>query len=382
MIDNNNILPTPPRAEELELQKANAGKFDLSRNWLDLQIQYPAPRYLLQYRGVGFFPLGGIQAITGQKKNGKTFLMCQLMAAILGEGESVRRMLPGLCADPETLESLDRKPVVLYCDTEMEIENTARAARRVHWLCDWPLDKGNDRFKVLWLRAEKADKKKGLSAAAVRWAKIKQAMAETKPTAVFLDGIRDIIGDFNDNKESAEIISELMAIATETQCCIVNVLHENPGSDKMRGHLGTELGNKATDTFACTKKKEGGIVTFTVKQEDARGKDVDDWTFEVTEDAGALGVPRVMGEVVVGDKPEKVYQILKEHASEIEWPATGRQIWSLFKAGGITNTIDQQADLNIAKNRRFILEQSKAQMEKGQRYPKYILNIEDDDKPF
>ena len=35
-------------------------------------------------------------------------------------------------------------------------------------------------------------------------------------------------------------------------------------------------------------------VTFTVKQQDARGKDVDDWTFEVCDDAGGLGIPKII----------------------------------------------------------------------------------------
>jgi hypothetical protein len=77
------------------------------------------------------------------------------------------------------------------------------------------------------------------------------------------------------------------------------VLHLNPrpGNDdesKMRGHLGTELGNKVTDTIASIKHKDGNGVTFTVKQLDARGKDLDDWKFEVTDQAGALGIPRII----------------------------------------------------------------------------------------
>jgi hypothetical protein len=34
-------------------------------------------------------------------------------------------------------------------------------------------------------------------------------------------------------------------------------------------------------------------VWFTVKQDDARGKDMDDWEFVVTEAAGSLGIPQM-----------------------------------------------------------------------------------------
>lgn len=286
----NTDLPHIPTGQELEDKERYC--FDLQHNWLDMSIDYPQPRFLLQYNGVGFSPLGGIQAITGQKKNGKTFVMCQLMAAVLNsDSERMRAHLPGLKIHDDTNAKLAHDPVVLYCDTEQEIENTARVARRVHYLCGWPMNEANPRFRVLWLRAEES--------VTDRWGKIKQAIHEVRPTAIFLDGIRDVIGDFNDPAASADLIAECMSIATKGNCCMWCVLHENPGSDKMRGHLGTELGNKVTDTFVSQKKKSAEGVTFTVKQQDARGKDVDDWTFEVTDDAGGLGIPRIKDAVVI-----------------------------------------------------------------------------------
>lgn len=300
----NNELPHIPTGKEIEEREKYS--FDLSGNWLDMSVDYPAPRFLLQYNGVGFSPLGGIQAISGQKKNGKTFVLCQLMAAVLNsDSERMRAHLPGLKINDDTNSKLAHDPVVLYCDTEQEIENTARVARRVHYLCGWPMNEANPRFRVLWLRAEESIED--------RWGKIKQAIHEVRPTAIFLDGIRDVIADFNDPGQSAALITECMSIATKGDCCMWCVLHENPGSDKMRGHLGTELGNKVTDTFVSTKKKSAEGVTFTVKQQDARSKDVDDWTFEITDDAGGLGIPRIKDAVVITDvKVERFGNVLTE----------------------------------------------------------------------
>ena len=50
---------------------------------LDPTKNYPEPYYMLEYNGVPFSAMGGIQALSGQKKNGKTFVLVQLMAAIL-----------------------------------------------------------------------------------------------------------------------------------------------------------------------------------------------------------------------------------------------------------------------------------------------------------
>jgi hypothetical protein len=92
----------------------------------------------------------------------------------------------------------------------------------------------------------------------------------------------------------------------------MNPRPKNDDESKMRGHLGTELGNKVTDTLVVIKHKdkETGQISFTVQQQDARGKDMDDWIFEVTEDAGALGIPRIRG--------GNLQRIIYDNKNEIE----------------------------------------------------------------
>ena len=368
--ENDNYLHLPSWEEGPTLKEQAAMKHDLSSNWLDYTLSYPEPRFLLEYAGVPFAPLGGIQAITGHQKNGKTFLMCQFMAAILSGGntERMRANLPLLQLHKPTLDSLGNEPSILYVDTEMEKLNTVKVVRRVQWLCNWDFNQENPRLKALWLRAELSN--------TVRWEKTKQAIIETHPTAIFLDGIRDVIGDFNDNKQSADLISECMQISTEMDCCFFSVLHENPGSEKMRGHLGTELSNKVTDTFSSTKSKSEGMVFFTVKQVDARGKDVDDWKFEITSDAGSLGVPRIITPAdTKSDDINKIKEWITKGQQDIQWPATGVEIKEMLKkVSGVSFNDKLQANLKAAVNRRFLIEQPKDEWNKGQKFPKYYLN--------
>lgn len=264
---------------------------DLTDNILSLAEYYPETKMILTFKGVGFGAIGGIQFITGHQKNGKTFLMAQLMAAILnGSCERAKQFIPGLQFNEE-LRGEYPNPSVLYVDTEQEKENTAKVAKRVHWLCGWPLDVPNERFNVVWLRAE--DSNEG------RWTKVKAAIDKYQPLAVFVDGIRDVLGDFNDLKESASLIDQCMTITTYKHCTFWSVLHENPGSDKMRGHLGTEAANKASDVIRVTKKKQADKVTFDVEQVAARGRDIEAWQFVVTDDAGRLGVPKIINSGIV-----------------------------------------------------------------------------------
>ena len=345
---------------------------------LDATQDYPEPYYMLEFNGIPFSTIGGIQALSGQKKNGKTFVIAQLIAAILGTGtEKVRHFLPGLAVPQRTLDYLGHMPKVLWVDTEMEKLNSAKVLRRIHWLCGWDMNKPDPRFNVLWLRGvidvKDENDRVVMRANQKRWQIIRQAIDILNPDAVFIDGIRDIIGDFNDNKESAALVGELMSLAEQKGICIWNVLHMNPrpsndDESKMRGHLGTELGNKVTDTLVSYKKKDSssGRVLFTVKQQDARGKDMDDWQFEVTEDASALGVPRIVGNVtgiyqqqreeVTGDDPEQIKQWITEGIHKYHFPMTRSDVKKLIFAdiGNQKNSGKQQADLNIAINLGYL----------------------------
>lgn len=363
MAEESTNTPKLPTAEETALE-------EIRPYLLDAREDYPEPYYMLEYNGVPFSTLGGIQAITGQKKNGKTFVLAQLMAAVLEpDSQRVHDNLPGLTVPQRTLEHLGHLPRVLYVDTEMEKLNSAKVLRRVHWLIGHEMNQPHERFSVLWMRTIEATDTEPA------WKKrrrlIRMAIDVLNPDIVFIDGVRDIIGDFNDNAQSSELVQELMALAEKRGICIWNVLHMNPrpGNDdesKMRGHLGTELGNKVTDTLASVKSKKESGVTFTVKQLDARGKDMEDWKFEVTDQAGALGIPRIIAsgnfstkeKKIEPDSRENILKWINEANSRFEWPMSRKNIKdAIFKEiGGVGKGEKQQADLEAAINYGFLEE--------------------------
>lgn len=267
---------------------------DLSKNWVDVSQDYEEEMYLLTLDGIGFSPLGDIQAITGREKNGKTFVLVQLMAAILGS-----KATGSLCFNEGIAERLGHEPKVLFIDTEQSLNDTLKVARRVHFLCGWEFKRANERFRLLHLREE--------TDVRTRFNKAMTAIDEMKPDAVFIDGIRDIMSDFNDLNESSVVIRELMAAATHNNCCIWCALHENSsggnsGDRKMRGHLGTELSHKVSDTLRSEKTVKDNDVTFTVEHIMARGKDTFGWKFKVSDDTCRFGIPHMLGKT--SDIPE------------------------------------------------------------------------------
>ena len=365
MQDSNNILPELNNAEDLRLEQ-------LRPYLLDPREDYPEPYYMLEYNGVPFSTIGGLGAISGQKKNGKSFVLTQLMAAILGNGcDRTSLYLPGLKVPERTLDYLSHEPRVLYVDTEMEKLNSAKVLRRVHWLCEWDMKYPNERFNVLWLKNMPKDGDK--RPYKQRYDLIRLAIDALSPDIVFIDGLRDLLASINDEESGTQILDELASMAEERHMCIWNALHQNPNGKtdddaKMRGWIGTELGNKVSDTLVSIKSKTASGVTFTVKQQDARGKDLDDWKFQVTDDAGNLGIPRITNsgfnlpskskEEAQCDDVAIIREWIEQASGQFNWPMTRADVKKLIfgQIGGQKNKEKQQADLMAAINMHYLEE--------------------------
>ena len=369
-MNEENNLPQPKTVEELKTEEYVQ---ELRPYWLDPREDYPEPYHMLEYKGVPFSTIGGLGAISGQKKNGKTFVLAQLMAAILGNGnERTQQYLPGLQVPERTIEYLGHEPKVLYIDTEMEKLNSAKVLRRVHWLCDWDMKMPNERFNVLWLKNMPKDS--DTKPYKRRYQLIKMAIEVVHPDVVFIDGLRDLLASINDEEAGTQILDELASLAEEQRMCIWCALHQNPSRKndeddmKMRGWIGTELGNKVSDTLISIKSKTANGVTFTVKQQDARSKDLDDWKFEITDDAGNLGVPRITNsgynlpskskEQTQCDDVQLIREWIEQGVSMYEWPMDRQSIKkNIFgEIGGVKNKDRQQADLIAAINLGYLEE--------------------------
>lgn len=360
-------LPELPTIEELKAQqppeflKAD-GWFDVdvSGDYLDFEEPYESPKYTLSYNGIAFAPLGGIHALTGQSGHGKTMLFTQYMTAILSG------QYGGLCYE---LSDIIPQPSVLYIDTEMEKCNTIGVKNRVCELVGWNPQERRDNFTILMLRET--------TTAQERWQKVLRSIYEKRPTVVFIDGLLDVVNDFNSNEECQRLIYKCMQVASHYGISVWCLVHQNPNTTKLVGHLGSMLERKVTDVFTSKKDTDErtGEVTFTVCQTKARGRDVPKWKFRV-QPVGSYGRPEQIDESKDFDDIDEIQQWLRDGQNLIEWPATVSDIKRIFKeCGGVGSSDRQQRDVEAAKNRRFIIEQPKEEWEAKQKHPKYNLNL-------
>lgn len=235
------------------------------RTWRDMVIDpavdYLPPEFLLRIGGVGVFPRGDIQAIKGKAKAGKTTAMALITAGMLANDFT------------DKLEMFSRpKDIlrILHVDTEQHPRSVAWKQKTVYRLIDADLGDPLSNYAVLSLREFSFSD---------RWDIAKEAIHDFKPDFVLIDGIVDMIADFNDSAESKAFISELMALASRENCAVCCVLHENKGKgdNTMRGHIGTELNNKCSETYQVGQVN--GI--FTVAQTESRNAPAPDFAFTI-----------------------------------------------------------------------------------------------------
>ena len=108
-----------------------------------------------------------------------------------------------------------------------------------------------------------------------------------------MDGIRDLIRDINSQEEATMIADKLMKWTAETNSHISVIIHENKDGGKARGHIGTELSNKAETIFRvklCEQDKRISIASG----ERTRGAPFDDFSFQISQNE--LGIyPEICG---------------------------------------------------------------------------------------
>jgi hypothetical protein len=82
---------------------------------------------------------------------------------------------------------------------------------------------------------------------------------------VIIDGIRDLMLDINSTSESVEVINKMMEWSSRYDLHIHCVLHLNKGDNNVRGHIGTEMSNKAETVLVISKCNENPSVGHIIR---------------------------------------------------------------------------------------------------------------------
>ena len=360
MSEENNKIPLPGQPEPTPdfLKGDDWFGTNVDGDFLDFDKPYRPPRYTMERDGVPFADVGEIHIISGKPGNGKTGLMAQLIAATLGGsfGNTITRKVGHKISGQDGFYEIPTR--ILYVDTEQGEDDTIGFKNRVLSMSGVPKDEAKEHFFILRLRDTEL--------ASDRWKKILKAIWQVRPTDIFLDGMLDIVEDYNDQKECQPIIRKCMMLATYYDTSLWAVLHENPMVDKLVGTLGSITQRKVSEIFSVIKVKQADLkpneqrpdlpdIYFRVKQNKARGKDVADWLFQYVANQGGWGQPVEIednGVKVVDSKEIQLMKECDERFKSFNWTSSGASYSDLDKhlAGqGITSNRKKDNLINAAK---------------------------------
>jgi hypothetical protein len=256
----NNLQKLTAEQERIK-DEITENKPNYKRHILDLSLPTNEPKYLFSIGGVPTIPQGELIGIKGRAKMGKSQFGYYLIAV----------MLSGISRG--NIRPLQNGYKVLLFDTEQSQVSLKKCCQRALKFACLPIDRNDVRFMPFFMRPLTIETRRQV---------IEDSVKEEKPDIIFIDGVRDLLQDFNNLEQSNELIQWLLSLTSEYGCTIVSVLHQNKAKDdgNMRGHLGTELLNKLTDCFEVSKK-DG---KFTVSCTDSRNVPCSDLAFSIDMD--------------------------------------------------------------------------------------------------
>jgi hypothetical protein len=211
--------------------------------------------------------LGNFSLAIGKAKSRKTFLVTLFFAIVTGYVTD--KFSGGLPLG---------KKVGIYFDTE---QSRYHVQKLLHRICKLVGQQVPENIIVYSLRKYRPED---------RLEMIKYAINTTPNLGfVVIDGIRDLVTSINNEEQATRVTSDLLNWTEEKNIHVMTVLHQNKNDNNARGHLGTELTNKAETVLSIAKYTKDESIS-TVEPEYCRDKEFDPFAFTINTD----GLPEIV----------------------------------------------------------------------------------------
>jgi hypothetical protein len=223
--------------------------------------------------------LGNFSLIIGKAKSRKSFFINIAIATVLKKDLFLNQFQGDLPND---------KNKVLYFDTEQGKYHVQLSLKRIcrQLKIEVPKD-----LLVYGLRSLKPSERLEL---------IEYAIYNTPNIGfVVIDGIKDLITSINDESEATMIASRLLKWTEEQDIHIVTVLHQNKSDNNARGHIGTELINKAETVLSVSKNEQDKDISI-VEAQQCRNIEPEPFAFEIVD-----GLPQLVENFAIRTETNK-----------------------------------------------------------------------------
>ena len=264
--------PTQLEQPSLEVSMLNKDSFSdeelesyLSKGAIKACDEITVPPKILFVGDCTIATFGNFSASTGKAKSKKTFNVSAMVAAAVTNTTvlNYRACLP------------EGKRNILYFDTEQSKYHCHTVLERIYKLSGLSLKQDDPRL-MFWGLREYTPK--------LRIAVIDYALRKYEGVGlVIIDGLRDLMYDINNGKEATDVMTVLMAWTSVYDLHIHTVLHLNKNDNNPRGHIGTELENKAETVLIISKNNQNNSVSE-VRPMHMRDKEFTTFAFHIDDD--------------------------------------------------------------------------------------------------
>ena len=241
------------------LALAESLKIDVKEELQPPQIAWQ----LLNFKKEGYATLGTLgnfSLIIGKAKSRKSFFVNIAVSTAISNDLILKRFrgdLPRKQSD------------VLYFDTEQGKYHVQLALKRI---CRQVNIEEPTNLHVYHLRSKTPMERLQIIESVI--------YANSKTGFVIIDGIKDLVTSINDEEQATMISSKLMKWSEERNIHIVTVLHQNKSDNNARGHIGTELINKAETVLSVTKAEADDTISI-VEPQQCRNFEPEIFAFEI-----------------------------------------------------------------------------------------------------
>jgi hypothetical protein len=249
--------------------------------WADtlITIQPDEPPPLIYIDGVPVMVPGNHTLLVGKKKSRKTLLIVHLIAEYLKK-------------HPKDANS------ILLFDTEQGKSHVFKIREKIHQITGLFVP-------IFYLRGmSPAERRDFIRDTVQYW--------PDRLKITVIDGIRDLMSNINDPDETTDVLVWLEKLTLQHNLAILEVLHLNKTDNNARGHIGSELLNKAYMTIEVELDEKSG--QSVAKCESSRDKPFEMFSFWHDKNGlpEIIGLPAQGGLLPVAEKNDRMHAVFQD----------------------------------------------------------------------
>lgn len=256
------------RQNEIKIERIEQHKKERLKYKIDVNEAIPKPQIAISLANTktdGFAilgTLGNFSVIIGKAKSKKSFFINIAVSTALSNDFILERFKSDLPHD---------KSEVLYFDTEQGKYHVQKAVKRICIQINQPEP---ENLHTYFLRSLTPSERLQFIE--------NEIYSNNNVGFVVIDGIKDLVTSINDEEQATNIASKLLKWTEERNIHIVTVLHQNKSDTNARGHIGTELINKAETVLEVAKAENDTNISIVTPQQ-CRNKEPEVFAFEIND---------------------------------------------------------------------------------------------------